>query len=165
MAGSRSKRDYSVGEPEPIPGVRFVNCGDGVFALIDESDWDKIRPFTWSVNDRGIPFARYPAGDGSITSVQLKAAVLMERMGAGFCIAHLDGDALNCRRSNLQKMTVSELRALTRRLNETAGVTVVRAKRRALNVRLERPSVLRRRGQVDRSGAEKSVFADLGKKD
>lgn len=167
MAGSRSKREYGRPEPPPVPGARHVDCGDGVFAIVDEGDWDVVRPLTWFLNDRGVPMATYPAGDGTHTSIQLKAAVLMERMTAGFCIANLDGNPLDCRRANLRKMTLKELRALSKRLDDAASVVQPRKKYENVNGRLERPSVVegrRARREGEKGGAEKSVLEGLGEK-
>lgn len=152
-------RKYGLPEPDPVPGSRFVDCGDGAFALVDEGDWDKVKALRWGLGSGGEPKANFPNGDGTFSSVQLKAAVLMVRAGAGQCIKNLNGDPFDCRSANLRLMSLAESRALDRSL----GIDVKRKPRRSLNKRLERPSVAKKR-LMGRGGAESSVLKGLGEK-
>jgi len=114
---SRTKVTYGHSPPTPIPGKIFIEVGDGLFATIDESDYGLVRSFQWSLDTKGEPITRYPNGDGSYSSVRMKTVILMTRMEKGFAVKYLDGNTLNCSRSNLKPMTLSEARTLDSQLH------------------------------------------------
>ena len=109
------KFTYGHEEPPPVEGKRWVEVGDGHFAQVDEEDWDRVKIFRWALNDKGVPKTQYKL-DGRNTSAQLKMVVHGKRAMKGYAIKNLDGNPLNCCRDNVQIMTLSEARALDKKV-------------------------------------------------
>lgn len=103
-------------EPDPIPGKKFLEVGDGHFATIDETDYDQLKVYTWSLNENGEPRTSLPHIDGGHKCFLLKNMILETKPTKGYCVKYLDGDALNNCRSNIRWMTLKEGRALDRQI-------------------------------------------------
>lgn len=112
-----------------------MELGDGHFAEVDEANWPLVKPFKWFLDKNGVPTAQYKQGDQSYTRIQLKMLVFGKRAPRGHAIKNLDGDPLNCVRSNVRMMTLREARALDR---EVLGPQI-RAPRTRSPKRLPKP--------------------------
>lgn len=132
---SRSKKTYGHKEPEPADGVRYLEVGNGLFATVDEDIWPLAKDYRWSLNKDGNPCIRYKLpGSFTHTSMLLKSLVTGKRPSCRISILkNLDGDPLNCRRSNISLMSIVESRAFNRKLR-----SLIRTPRRRLNQRLSR---------------------------
>lgn len=115
MAGSGS-----VSEPSSIRvsgDIAEVSIGEGQYAVVDATDEPRVKGFYWRLNDKGEPYTSYPDPDFPKihTTVTMKMMIVGVRAGRGQAIKNLDGNPLNCRRSNVKLMTLSEARALDKK--------------------------------------------------
>ena len=95
-------------------GVRFrsllmveipVSCPGGgyVHALVDDGDASLVRMYTWHRTARdGRVCAPLPRLLGRQRQTSLPRLVLGLQKDDEICVLHLDGDKLNCQRSNLK---------------------------------------------------------------
>jgi hypothetical protein len=114
--GKRHKLTYGHPEPEPIPGKRFIEVGDGDFVWVDEADYDLVKAYRWSLDTKGEPMAGMSDMDGRPTTMRMKAMLLNYRTKKGFCVKYLDGNAFNNSRNNIKIMSLKEARALDRQV-------------------------------------------------
>lgn len=114
MGGKRLS--YGHPEPDPIPGKRFLEVGDGHFAWVDEADYDFVKIYRWALDAKGEPKTQLPDGEKGWKAIRLKAMLLDWRVQKGHCIKYLDGNTLNNSRDNLKVMTLKEARALDREI-------------------------------------------------
>lgn len=83
--------------------------GKHLTAHIDDEDFPIVEPFTWTpVKTKGRIYAqgRMPMPPGYFT-VQLHRLIL--NAGPGELVQFLDGNGLNCRRSNIRIATMGEI--------------------------------------------------------
>ncbi|MBN1361383.1 MAG: HNH endonuclease [Sedimentisphaerales bacterium] len=89
------------------PDVRRIPLGNGLFALVDACDYEKISKYKWRASRRG--FTTYA------TCVKNGRVVYMHRMimkaRKGTLVDHIDGNGLNNRRCNLRLCTHGQNRA------------------------------------------------------
>jgi len=114
--GKRHEYTYGHPEPDPIPGKRFIEVGDGHFVWVDEADYGLVKAYRWSLDRKGEPIAGMPDEHGRSTTMRMKAMLLSYRTRKGFCIKYLDGNAFNNSRDNIKVMTLKEARALDRKI-------------------------------------------------
>ena len=86
-----------------------LDLGKGLLALIDDEDYPIVEPFTWTaIKTKGRYYAQgrmnMPPG---YFSVQLHRLIL--NAGPDEHVQFLDGDGLNCRRSNIRIATMGEI--------------------------------------------------------
>lgn len=74
-----------------------IECHNGDLAWVDDDQWDEFQPFHWFSTKRGV-FRKEPDTPHP-RSVYLHREVLAAP--AEVYVGFLDGDRLNCRRSNL----------------------------------------------------------------
>lgn len=160
MAGSRTRVTYGHEEPPPVEGKRYLEVGDGLFAVVDEDLWHRAREYRWSLKDNGEPRTQYSLGDfrghGTIT---LKAFVIGVRAPRGHAVKNVDGDLLNCCRDNVRLVTLVEARAIDRK---NLG-PLVRAPRRKERMRLSRFTKAELEQQrAERAAAKNGVTSLIG---
>ena len=82
--------------------------------VMDDEDESVTRQMEWRPNSKGEPYVQYknPDSPTAYTSITLKAFLLGVRVGAGYAVKNLNGNPLDCRRSNLKQVTLKEARAL-----------------------------------------------------
>jgi len=114
--GKKHKYTYGHSEPEPIPGKRFIEVGDGHFVWVDEADYDLVKAYRWSLDRKGEPIAGMPGEDGRPTTMRMKAMLLNYRTKKGYCVKYLDGNTFNNSRDNIKTMTLKEARALDKEI-------------------------------------------------
>lgn len=97
--------------------VAEVPIGEGQHAVIDAADVPRVRSFVWRLSEKGDPITSYrdPDNPKLFTTATLKMMILGVRAGRGQAIKNLDGNQLDCRRSNVKLMTLAEARALDRK--------------------------------------------------
>jgi len=92
--------------------ARKIPLQRGVFALVDEEDYESISKHKWSFikNGRGYPKAvrraKYIKEGQRSTSIYLHREIMNNP--DGMCIDHIDGDALNNQKSNLRVCSHSQ---------------------------------------------------------
>jgi hypothetical protein len=114
--GKRHKYTYGHPEPDPIPGKRFIEVGDGHFVWVDEADYDLVKVYRWSLDKKGEPVAGMADEHGRQTTMRMKAMLLNYRTKKGHCVKYLDGNTFNNSRDNIKIMTLKEARALDREI-------------------------------------------------
>lgn len=83
--------------------MKLIALPHGIFAKVDDSDFEHLSTFTWHKTVSG-----YPCRNTSRKSLEGSRAVYMHKQVMGFpdCeVDHIDGDKLNCQRSNLRPCT------------------------------------------------------------
>ena len=104
-------------EPAPIPGKRFVQLTRGKWATVDEADFAEARKYIWHAFVTGTGKSRTYAS--SMMGVSGGFCMLLHRLvlqNAGVVssqdtkldIDHINGDGLDCSRSNLRLVTRSQ---------------------------------------------------------
>ena len=85
-----------------------IKLSMGYFAIIDEDDFELASKHTWYASVRR-------KADGSIRTVyavtrgsKLRLHRLIMNASKGFEVDHIDGDGLNCSKSNMRLATTSE---------------------------------------------------------
>jgi len=78
-----------------------INLGNGLFALIDDDDFDKVSKYNWHLIQNN--YAGTSTNKGT-----LAMHVLIMNPPKGFVIDHKDGDRLDNRKSNLRIVTQAE---------------------------------------------------------
>lgn len=90
-----------------VGDVAHVPLTNGKFAIIDASDADAVGRFNWSAKpDRDSFYAATMVHDGGRRKVLRLHRFLMP--GVSEIVDHMDGDKLNCRRSNLRPATIQQ---------------------------------------------------------
>lgn len=93
----------------------FIRLTCGAVAVIDQEDADAVAGFTWRTNHNGYAVAY--EGGGRINTRRVFMHRLVAKPPAGKVVDHIDGDALNNRRSNLRVCTQAENCRNTKRRN------------------------------------------------
>lgn len=85
-------------EPPPVEGARWVPLTKGMFALVDQDDFDDVSQWNWSVMQckSGLWYAVRGRSDKILLHRYLF------RAGSGEKVDHRDGNGLNNRRENLR---------------------------------------------------------------
>jgi len=78
-----------------------ISLGDGLFTVIDTSDYDKVSKYTWSANKNNYATTTI---DGSTTLLHR----LLIKPPVNMVVDHIDGDRLDNRKTNLRVCTQSE---------------------------------------------------------
>ena len=89
-----------------------VKCPGGgyVHALVDDGDAALVRTYTWHRTARdGRVCAPLPRLLGRQRQTSLPRLILGLHRDDEICVLHLDGDKLNCRRSNLKMASRSQV--------------------------------------------------------
>ncbi len=100
LSAGAARRRVAV-PPAPVVGARWVPLSRGLFALVDECDYDTVEAFTWSTSTCGGG-KLYARGTGN---VYMHRFLLDAPYGVE--VDHVDNDGLNNRRSNLRLATIS----------------------------------------------------------
>lgn len=97
------------------PGELYVPLADGLFALIDEIDGVVVGRHSWRRQTKPGAMTSYVHGWVAGRTVQLHRFV-WAAAGLPFApvLDHVNGDGLDCRRSNLRPATPSQNRANSR---------------------------------------------------
>jgi hypothetical protein len=102
--------------PDPQRKLFLSDTNDSLFALIDAQDWDWIRANRWHCKSDGRTkryVCRQQRLHGGKRSIYLhievmRVAGVIQPSPAHVLVDHLDGNGLNCCRSNLRWATPSE---------------------------------------------------------
>lgn len=82
-------------EPKPIRNARFLNVGNGLFAIVDKEDYDLVKPYVWCLNKKY----------GIVTNLQNPhTCTRLQRMIMGetkHFITHKNRNELDNRKKNL----------------------------------------------------------------
>jgi hypothetical protein len=127
---------------EIVGEIARVPLSQGLFAIIDAADVPLVGGYTWTatVNNR----ATYAVRSALKDEPRHKAKIILHRviMGnpTGLTIDHINGDGLDCRRSNLRLATVAE-NSRNRRISRNSstgfkGVTLIADDRWQARIRL-----------------------------
>jgi hypothetical protein len=106
----RGRRERGVAEDVPADdSVRYIDLGDGSFALVDAADFEWLNKYTWRTVGPGYASAQI-GGKG----------VFMHRRimnpAPGKVVDHINGNRKDNRRNNLRECTQAENRRNTRKL-------------------------------------------------
>lgn len=85
-------------------GARWIPLTRGQFALVDEEDYELVNKSSWSAECRGR--TSYAVGKRGGRTICLHRMVLNAPDGSD--VDHINGDGLDCRRSNLRCSTHQE---------------------------------------------------------
>lgn len=100
-------------EPPAVRNARWVPLGKGLFALVSTVDFDRVNVFFWHL--AGTPGKRYVYESKSGGEL-LHRFILGHGPGDPW-IDHRNGNALDCRRSNLRVVSGSQNNMNSRRRN------------------------------------------------
>lgn len=113
--------------PPPVSGARWIALTQSKFALVDETDFERVNQFTWTyaVPKRpglsGYAYRQVRTAAGAI-NYKLHQVILGIPLNSGVGIDHRDGNGLNNRRSNLRLATQTQnLQNACIRSNNTSG--------------------------------------------
>lgn len=110
-----NKHARSPHEPSSVPGARWIPLNRDKWALVDEEDYWNVCDVTWT--------AKFYARTIYATSTTLRAgrAVYLHRLimnaPVGKEVDHINGDGLDCRRSNMRLCTPRQNRQNMRKTN------------------------------------------------
>jgi hypothetical protein len=90
--------------PRAVPLARWIPLSKGMFVLIDESDFEDISKHKWTVMTPGRCAYAYRRPLGKVI---LLHRYLMDAP-AGMEVDHINGNGLDCRRSNMRVCTRSQ---------------------------------------------------------
>jgi hypothetical protein len=97
--------------------------------LLDDEDYERLKGFKYYVNRRDAEkhgwyyFRREVIVNGSRTGSQLHRDVMKCVVGDGKIVDHINGDTLDCRKSNLRICTIKEnTRNQKAHRNNTSGI-------------------------------------------
>jgi hypothetical protein len=98
----RRKRPIRIEPPQPpSDDVRYIALTRGKFAIVDAADYERLNRYRWNAFDSGGKvYARRSVPGGTV----LMHRVIMNAP-PGMVVDHIDGNALNDRRSNLRLCT------------------------------------------------------------
>lgn len=99
--------------------MREIPLTQGLVALIDDEDYERISQFKWtaSLESRGTKWyairwsRKWEHGDGKRYKIRLHHAVLRitrADLGVGEVVDHIDHNGLNCQKGNLERITQRE---------------------------------------------------------
>lgn len=79
--------------------------GAGKKALVDEEDYNKLNNRKWHLGKFGYPASYDPFGDGKRVEMLHRVVLNLQK---GELADHIDGNPLNCQKSNLRKCSWRE---------------------------------------------------------
>ena len=95
-----------IGAPT-ISGIKFIPLTNGLFAIVDEDDFERINTNLWVAHKSGnIVYAQraLPRKDGKQQGEKMHHAVI-GRPPNGLMVDHIDGNGLNNQKKNLRLVT------------------------------------------------------------
>lgn len=115
-ADGNARRD---GPPSVLPGTRQIPLSRGLFALVDEADYEQVSALRWYATHAGRARDKWYA----VRSLAKGRRLLMHRLilsaPAGSEVDHINGDGLDNRRANLRLCARWQNCVNTRRLSAT----------------------------------------------
>lgn len=100
-------RPPSAAPDESNPDIRRIPVGQGLFAIVDASDYEEVSKYKWYASRHGRTV--YATCVKSGKAVYMHRMIMKARKGA--LVDHTDGNGLNNRRCNLRKCTHQQNRA------------------------------------------------------
>ena len=106
--------------------VARVSLDEDTYATIDVADIPRVKGFDWRLDRKGKVSTVIPNPDSPTVriSVTMKTLILGVSGIRGRVIIHLDGNDLNCCRSNLKFITIAELRSMQKKERLEAGISL-----------------------------------------
>ena len=88
--------------------MKCIRCTNGMFALVDDQDFDELSKSVWTVvKDKHNYYAsRHITVDGKRTTIKMHTQ-LIGKPGPGLVTDHFDGNGLNNQRNNIKHVTNS----------------------------------------------------------
>lgn len=103
-----NKKPRTTPEPAPVLGCRWLPLTRGLFALVDEQDFEGVAAASWAPSKtKCTTYAR--------NSKKQYLHRLIMNAPAGMEVDHRNGDGLDCRRSNLRVCTAGQNRCNMRK--------------------------------------------------
>ena len=100
------KHDFK-GRIDVANGLVYLRLNNGDVAICDYCDIEKVSSYRWSATgDKKHAFRTVCGSNGKRHNLFLHQAILGKMKG--FCIDHINGNGLDCRRCNLRYCTISE---------------------------------------------------------
>lgn len=96
-----------------------LDIGNGMIALIDDEDYDRVSQFTWRVRPDG--YAQRTWGEEGATKHQLLHRFVMNAKEDEL-VDHENGDRWDCRKENLRVATYSQNGANRKSINAWRGI-------------------------------------------
>jgi len=84
--------------PTPVPGARWIPLTKGLFALVDEKDYEAANRFAWTADINPRTAYAYCKRGGEIFWLHRILMSAPENMQ----VDHRDGNGLDCRRDNMR---------------------------------------------------------------
>ena len=107
------------------PSVRRIPLGNGLFAILDDTDYEEISKHKWYVSRHGPTIYAICRKRGGI--VYMHRMIMRPRKG--YIVDHIDGNGLNNRRCNLRVCTPRQNQANRRPRGGTSRFVGVRRSR------------------------------------
>jgi hypothetical protein len=92
------------------PSIRRIPVGNGLFALVDASDYEMVSRYKWHAIRKGPK--TYACCHKGRKLVSMHRMIMRPRKG--YVVDHIDGNGLNNRRCNLRECTIQQNRANAR---------------------------------------------------
>lgn len=98
----------SAPEPPPVNSARWIPLSKGLFALVDEADFEWVNRYVWHASEGAHTY--YARRSRTINGKSYRYFLHRVLVGApdGMQVDHINGDGLDCRRSNLRICTVKQ---------------------------------------------------------
>lgn len=80
----------------------YISLNMDTFALVDDDDYEKVKPYNWFLSGTGYAVAFVPA-DGKFKLTYLHRFIMDAQPGQ--CVDHINGCSLDNRRNNLRLAT------------------------------------------------------------
>lgn len=109
------RRDAST-SPEPYTDwavqrmTKYIPLTRGYVALVDDEDYERVSQYSWKANVRrsSVYAARGQNIDGKHRTIYLHQQIVGVSVDSGVNVDHINGDTLDCRRTNLRVCTPSQ---------------------------------------------------------
>lgn len=92
--------------PPSIPGAKWIPLTKGLFALVDDADYELVNAYNWNVTAKsrsGNLYVERRAG-GRLLSLHR----WLMNAPKGTQVDHINGNGLDCRRANMRVCSVKE---------------------------------------------------------
>lgn len=99
------KNSRSDNLPPPVPGARWIPISNLRFVLVDDCDYEWLSGYNWTSKTHRRSTYCYVTRRVEGRRVQFLIHRVIMNARPGVEIDHIDGDGLNCRRSNLRECT------------------------------------------------------------